>query len=169
MNYLNNPIYYDKAMICENGHLITSSLSIDSRQNQKFCDTCGSSCVTSCKNCNEPIKGSLNQANVVYLDYIYPIPNYCNFCGEKFPWLKKKIEAIEKLIELAPEIDIKDRKMVLEYLPDLSINTPRTELAIITIKKILNKSKKYGKIILEKIITEVAADSIKELIMRVIN
>jgi hypothetical protein len=93
---------YDVAQICHNDHMANSSTQKMPEFNQKFCETCGAPTITTCPNCNEPIRGSYWGG---VIGVTYEAPRFCINCGEPFPWAKLKIEAANALAKELDSID----------------------------------------------------------------
>ena len=55
-------------------------------------------------------------------------PAFCHNCGEPFPWTETRLDAARELTKETEELD-QDRDKLLESMPDLVADTPRTTLA----------------------------------------
>lgn len=82
-----NP-WKDIMQVCLKGHLINSAYIKRKQDNKKFCRTCGSETIISCRNCEAPIKGD---QYLPYYDINNNIPNNCDECGDTFPWAIQKL------------------------------------------------------------------------------
>ncbi len=148
--------YYDVAQICMNGHEITSMYQSYPQHGEKFCKECGAKSMTNCQRCQASIKGHYHVSGVIG-GYDYDVPSYCSDCGSPYPWTQLKFEAIEGLDD--------ERKVLKDCLPDIARSTPKSELAAVKFKKIVIKSKDFGKSILQKVLTDLATDQTKAFLL----
>ncbi len=76
-----------KSAICENGHVLDSAVRVEKKYDD-FCNQCGASVFTECKECGSPI----NEERINYITYAALIPTHktppyhCSKCGKSFPW-----------------------------------------------------------------------------------
>jgi len=132
---------YDTALICLNGHLINDSKMNESQLNQYFCEKCGEKAIEECQNCNCKIKGSYwyeDSYFIIRKDDLSQIPSYCHNCGKAFPWLQKSFEAVEELLE-TEDIDIDDKKSIINSINEITKETSKTESSVLKIKKFATK------------------------------
>jgi len=85
---------------CENGHMLYSSSGPISR---KMCSKCGSEFIDSCRNCSSSIPSKFSSP--FYFTSGEPInlphrPDFCNECGEPFPWHKSQKKFEEPNVDL---------------------------------------------------------------------
>jgi predicted nucleotide-binding protein len=80
--------WIDTMQVCEAGHLITRFGVSQPESLQKRCSKCGAKTITACPKCNATIPGHKHYPGVAYVDSA-PLPDYCNECGEAFPWQMK--------------------------------------------------------------------------------
>lgn len=81
--------YYDSAVVCRNGHVITDMASRSSQAGQKFCDDCGAATLSRCPNCGTPIRGDYHSDSVVFISARAPVaPKNCHECGKPYPWTR---------------------------------------------------------------------------------
>ncbi len=86
----------DVMQVCLNGHVINAGYQKFPKYNKEYCDRCGEKTIIECPNCNNPIPGDMQDTGVgVFAPRV--APEYCQSCGNAFPWLKseKKIESID--------------------------------------------------------------------------
>lgn len=117
------------AFICTNGHPISTS---SANCKDKYCSLCGKPVISKCENCNTVIKGKYDGQFGTIADY--KVPSYCPDCGKPYPWTKVAIEATVYMLEesdLAPD----EQKKLIEVIPDVFTETPKTQLASIRYKK----------------------------------
>jgi len=127
--------YYQVAQICLNGHCTCSSVDDDPEFSQNFCKTCGAKTITECPSCNAKIRGSYNNEGSYFGQYC--VPSYCYNCGAPYPWTKSALDAANELIAEDENLSEDDKTKLLESLPDIMTETPRTQLAATRIKKSL--------------------------------
>jgi hypothetical protein len=92
------------------------------------------------------------------------IPAYCPDCGEAFPWTKEKLKAAHDLIEELDELTRDEKARLNESISELAHDSAQTPVAVTRIKKIALKIGKGSWTLLEKIITDVASDTVKKTI-----
>lgn len=123
---------YYTAFICENGHPVsTSSYSCS----DKFCSKCGKPVVSSCSHCSQVIKGKYDGQLGTLADY--KVPSYCPKCGKPYPWTSAAIEATAYMLEES-ELSAEDQKKLIDVLPDVLTETPKTQLASMRFKKAMS-------------------------------
>lgn len=130
--------YYAKAEICLNGHIVSANSTSDNHEN--FCSKCGAKTISSCPNCKSQIRGWYKPDGVVVLrssNTKFPLPAFCPSCGRPYPWTVSAIESTAALIEEDEEIPQEQKTKLIESLPDIVSETPRTKLAIVRLKKAL--------------------------------
>lgn len=141
----------DAALICKNGHLINGCFHTHPQKNVPFCSECGASTISECPTCHKEISGDYKGE----FGYAIPwdIPKYCEYCGKPFPWTQSVIESISLIIQEESGLSRDLKQSVIESLPDVVSQTPRTELASIRMKKVLAGA------------TSVAVDTIRQFII----
>ncbi len=107
----------DTMQVCLNGHVINEGFRENPQRNKDFCDRCGKKTITNCPNCDKPIPGDLQDTGVVTIGFLPSAPEFCEHCGEKFPWThkaeaKRLKEGAEKPIEALQRIFSKFHSIV---------------------------------------------------------
>ena len=87
---------YDTMQVCLNGHYITDRYYNSPERRQDHCDKCGAETIKECQNCSEEIEGDRLDSSVLVVA-TPSIPEYCENCGDPYPWTQKPDE--EELIE----------------------------------------------------------------------
>ena len=102
--------WQDTMQVCLNGHVINSGVRKSPEYNKDFCIDCGENTITNCPNpeCDKPIPGALQTTWTGSIGGS-SAPDFCQYCGEEFPWKGKKeakrLEAeAEKPIEALQKI-----------------------------------------------------------------
>lgn len=132
---------YRIAAICKNGHCIDSGLQYPS-PSERFCEICGAEVIAVCPSCNTPIRGKYYAEGV--LDFTeFPVPSYCISCGKPFPWTQSAIDAATAIIEDADDLDAAQRDKLVEVLPDIIAETPKTRLASTRFMKAISGAGKF--------------------------
>ena len=124
---------YCNAQVCTNGHVITSDTSFGTESN--FCQKCGASTITQCPSCSSPIRGTYLVPGVTILGQEYRVPAYCYNCGNPYPWTKSALEAMSEIIWEDEDLFDDEKKRISQSLPDLITDNPKTDLAVVRVKK----------------------------------
>ncbi len=132
--------YYDVGQVCLNGHPITGD--IESGLAQSFCSKCGAPTITNCPNCGESIHGSYNSPGILLVTRYKP-GAYCHSCGKPYPWTEKGINAIVDCIREDESFGQDTADKLVQSLPDIIVETPATNLALVRVKKALNFAGKF--------------------------
>ena len=133
--------YYDTAQICLNGHCITSMALSSPEFKKDYCILCGAKTITTCQNCNKDILGYYHSKYAV--PYTYIVPKYCHNCGKPYPWTVTAIQAATELIALDDMFSAEETQILVDALPDLIAETPKTQLAVAKFKKLLSAAGKF--------------------------
>lgn len=129
---------YETAQICLNGHVI----SYESDGDEKCCSKCGSKTIRSCQKCGTKIRGcEIYDFPVVNIKYV--TPKYCPNCGSPYPWTSAAIEATKIMLEESEEINATYRDRLIESLPDIVSETPKTSLAVNRANNVLKSVGKF--------------------------
>lgn len=128
---------YLTAQVCLNGHLITSSIEHNPELKEKFCSKCGAETITTCPSCGAPIRGELYDDEIAIICPILIVDSYCTNCGKPYPWTKAALENAILLIQEEDELSEQLKISVVESLPDIITETPKTNLAVARFKKVL--------------------------------
>nr|DAJ06530.1 MAG TPA: putative cytoplasmic protein [Caudoviricetes sp.] len=129
---------YTTAQICLNGHCISSAVDMYPEEAQPFCEKCGAKTITACPKCGAPIRGVYCEKNCGFIPELDKAPAYCLQCGSPFPWTQSALDIAVALIEEDDSLSGIERKQMIETLPDVISETPKTKLAVIRLKKVLS-------------------------------
>lgn len=132
---------YRVAQICMNGHCITASADAYPQHQQNFCDQCGAQTTMVCLECHRPIRGEYYEPGLLFFDY--HVPAYCVYCGRPFPWTKSAMESVAALIMEDENMQDEAKDALVSSLPDVIAETPRTNLALVRVKKALSTVGKF--------------------------
>lgn len=166
-----NNLKYATAQICLNGHVIASACdeyTVDRIKKSSHCPLCGAATITECPKCKQHIRGTMiSPIEYRGIETLFGInaepyhpPAYCADCGSPFPWTKSKLDSIE-LIILEEEM-LNDKNYIIEILPDVISETPKTQLAGFRIAKILESVSKITADELIRFIVQNGCAAIKE-------
>lgn len=129
--------YYD-ATICKNGHTLSAYEEIPGL----FCHKCGAESITCCPNCQTNIRGEIC-TNIPMVGYPYKPPAYCFKCGKPFPWTTQALDVAKELIDDDDNLDALSKEKLTDLLPDLLVETPKSNLAASRLKKALMVAGKF--------------------------
>lgn len=122
------------AFICEHGHIIEAS---EPFCNKKHCPDCGAPVICQCPECHSFIEG-----HPVGVSGYFNIPKYCTACGKPYPWVLASIEATTYLIQES-ELDQADQKKLIDVLPDVISETPKSQLAAFRFNRAISSAGKF--------------------------
>ena len=153
---------YYIAQICENGHVISSTLKNSSEQDQKFCHICGASTLIKCPQCQSPIRGKLFDMYGMLADY--EAPNYCLNCGHAFPWTENRLKAAHEFVQMQDKFSDEERQFFDKSIDDLVKDTPSTTVSASKIKMLLNKAGPPMAAMFREIIIDVVSETAKRIL-----
>lgn len=126
------------AFICEKGHVIES---LSDSCADKYCTVCGARVISKCPNCGAILRGKSRDA-YGYLE-AYTAPAYCKDCGKPYPWTKIAIEATVLMLKEETGLADDERQKLIDVLPDVIAETPRTPLAATRIRKAISSAGRF--------------------------
>jgi hypothetical protein len=130
-------VYYGIARICLNGHV--RSEDIEGEPPEPRCSECGTANISACQKCQTPIRGYLHVPGVSGATE-YRRPNNCHECGVAYPWTAESKRAFGELIGELKGLSAQERRDAEASFDDLIADTPRTNLAVLRLKKLLPKA-----------------------------
>lgn len=127
--------HYHAAKICLNGDMITDSIetSID---DSEFCIKCGAKIISECPNCHASIHGFCDIDGILTFETTQ-IPAYCHACGAPYPWTEARLKAAENIINMLDELSDVQKKKLVDFIPDITAETPRSQYAALVYAKSL--------------------------------
>jgi len=143
-----------------NGHCITSSIDVNPERAAQYCGKCGSQTITTCPSCNAPIRGYYVEAGVIDLTP-YVVPAYCHNCGAPYSWTQQALDvatAVIKESELSPG----DQESLIEVLPAVISETPKSQIASVRLQKLLPLAGKFAADALRQLIIEFGCAFIRQ-------
>jgi hypothetical protein len=67
------------------------------------------------------------------------VPKYCPECGSAFPWTQTQLESARQYALELEELTPADRQLLAGSWEDIATETPRSELAVLRVKKLMRK------------------------------
>ena len=160
--YHRNDAYYEVAQVCLNGHVITGHYNSSPEFRKPYCNKCGSATIHKCPNCEENIQGDYIVFGVPPISSKKHAPVYCSNCGQPFPWTESRLQAAR---ELAEEMeDLYKNEELVESLPDLISDNPRTTVAATKWKKALSQVGRYTAEAFREILVDIVSESAKKIL-----
>ena len=154
---------YDIAQLCLNGHVINSMLKLNPRRMEDYCHTCGEKTITTCPNCETPIRGSYHHAHIAGVISYFP-PSYCYNCGKPLPWTERRINAAVELIREEAKLNSEEEQQVAESIQDIVGDTPRTQLGATRFKRTIAKLGQHSAIAVRDILVDIVSETAKKII-----
>ena len=127
---------------------------IDERTVQAFCTKCGARNIAACERCQTPINHR----------YAGDIHNYCAGCGKPFPWTETALMAARDYTDELEELSIEDKAILKATFTDLTIESPKTEIAASRFKRILRKLAPDVAETIRKTIVDIASETAIKLL-----
>jgi hypothetical protein len=155
---------YKTAAVCVRGHIGTSNLEYKPDLAANFCKECGGQIITACPSCQTPIRG-VYTVRGTSRSFGYTPPNYCEDCGQPFPWITEKLKAASALADELENLSDVDRQKIKQSLDEITKDTPNTDLAVIRLKKFLGKATDAIGQALWKATIEIATEAAKKALL----
>lgn len=154
--------FYQAAQVCKNGHLRNTDVSTHAAKNEDFCSKCGAEVISVCPHCGSPIRGAYYIRKPIYnsamfdasegrrkvshiagykderVSRIVDIPAYCYKCGKSFPWTEEQLKTAENIINMLDDLTDEQKKQLIDFIPDIVIETPRSKYAALVYAKFLD-------------------------------
>ena len=151
---------YDVALICLNGHVITSIFGTQPERGSKHCDECGAATISTCPSCKTEIRGVYRTLRPDVRGYSKP--GYCHECGKPYPWTEASLQAAKDLTDEVDGLTTEQKELLKKSLGDLVRDTPRTSMAVVQFKKFMGKVGSAAAKAFQKILIEIATDAVKK-------
>ena len=132
--------------VCKNGHQIP--------EYNNFCQKCGSPVLNRCNNCGTRIKPIRSD--------LFLAPDYCDYCGQPFPWVEAALQAAAELLAEDENITAEECNRLIAVLPDAMCETPKSKLAAARIRKALSVLGSFTADALRQILLDHACDLVKQ-------
>ena len=152
---------YDAMQVCLNGHQITDSANAMPQFRKAFCAECGAKTITACPECHATIQGHYYSPGVLSIRET-PVPNNCQDCGTAFPWRQDAIASAIEILQMQLEEEEQDAAEVAALIPAIAVETPKTQLAALKLKRLLSKLAKPAYDISIKVASDLASETAKK-------
>jgi hypothetical protein len=126
----------------------------EERITQAFCTKCGARNITACAQCQTPI------------NHRFPgdIHNYCAGCGKAFPWTETALATAREYTDELEELSSEDKTILKATFTDLTVDSPKTEIAASRFKRILRKLAPDVAETIRKTIVDIASETAVKLL-----
>lgn len=148
---------YYPAFICGNGHCRSSFAHTCT---DKFCEQCGAAIISKCPHCGNTIQGRYDGAFGYPAKYI--VPSYCKDCGKPYPWTSSAIQAAIDILAEDESLSTDAYEKIVEILPDVVTETPKSQLAVIRLKNALKSIGKFAAEGLRQFIIDFGCEVVKQ-------
>jgi hypothetical protein len=153
--------WWDTAQVCLNGHIVNRQSESHPEANTKHCKVCGAETLMKCKHCNTAIHGYKHIPRGSHIDDSPP-PKFCHECGKPYPWTISQRDAAESYIEELEGLSDADKSLLRGSIDDIIRDTPRTETALVRIKKVLPRLGPEARDVMKKLLVNLATEAVKE-------
>jgi hypothetical protein len=158
--------FFDNALICESGHLITHSKKQSPIDIVDFCEKCSSKVLDKCQKCNTEIKGQKYKSGYPHNTYAasFSIPSFCYKCGNQFPWTENKINAA---MEIAKQYtnDENEIETIRKDLNNIVKDNSFAEISIRKLKSFMPKIANGAGELFKKLVIEISSETIKKMVV----
>jgi hypothetical protein len=126
----------------------------EERKIQAFCTQCGARNITACERCQTPI------------DHRFPsdVHNYCAGCGNPFPWTETALTTAKEYTDELEELSTEDKTILKATFSDLTVDSPKTQIAASRFKRILQKLTPDVAETIRKTIVDIASETAVKLL-----
>ena len=158
-----NASHYDVSQVCLNGHVITDRYNGSPQLRKDFCDQCGAKTIKQCPNCGKDIQGGdyIVSISGVTIAGMTPAPGYCHNCGQPFPWTTARLEVAQQTIREMDDLGDKKDELA-NSLPDLAVETPKTDLAVLRWKRVLGSVGTQSALAIREVLVAIASEAVKK-------
>lgn len=143
-----------------NGHGVNGAADANPGPNEDFCSKCGEPTIRQCPACNEQIRGhyfDTEDWEEIRAPGFTP-RTYCHRCGKAYPWTIRAEAAVAATIDELEELTTAERDALKSSIPDLLVETLKTQPALLRLKKAMGKVGAAGAKFLTDVLTKVAAE-----------
>lgn len=151
---------YNTALVCLNGHIVTSWLEESSPD--EFCSKCGESTISACPECEIQIRGFVkDSAGSIPREVLL---HYCFNCGNPYPWTQRTMEAAMSLVDELDGLDEEDKETLKQSINDLVRESPQTTVAVTRFKRLMQKTGGKTAVLLKELVVETVAETTKRML-----
>lgn len=156
---------YDVAQICLSGHLVNEATRKSPHFSSNFCKKCGQPTIDQCPLCKAHITGRYHATGTPSIPSpVSPVPLYCHGCGKPYPWTQATLDTAMELVSEEAELTPEEKSSIVENLPHIITQTPRTPLAATKVRAILEKMSGVGKEGFKQLLSDITTESATKLI-----
>jgi len=153
--------WYETALICLNGHVITSRLESFPEMLTPRCSRCGETTTSKCPHCQAGIRGYHYIEGVIAIAP-YVLPLFCHNCGNPYPWTERKMDAVNRIIDLNKKLKESEKEKLKKAIDELVKETPNQDLAVMIFKKLVQKMGKETWELIKPILIELLSEIMKQ-------
>jgi hypothetical protein len=153
--------HFDRALICQNGHVITSMLNSSPERHQKHCSECGALTLSACPGCKIQINGYHFVSGVISLAP-YILPKFCHNCGEAYPWTMARLEAANELVMELDMLTDSEKSELSKSVEDMVKNGPNSQVASKKYLRLMSKAGKEAATMMRDIIVDILSEAIRK-------
>lgn len=155
--------WYGTALICANGHVLTDELERLPAKNARFCPECGEGTLTTCPECDAPVRGRYHEPPLTCPPLRTP-PSFCHDCGEPYPWTRETLQAAADLIDRIKRLSQEERAALKTELGEIMTDNPRTKIAALEVKQALGKAGRIIGPLLRDAVAGLATEAARRII-----
>jgi hypothetical protein len=148
------------AVVCRNGHALTSIAELSPERATPFCPDCASSTLSACEACGKPIPGEVSGSGGYFGGYVPPV--YCRYCGAAMPWTAARLEALHEITGIFEGLNDEERATLNRSWDELTRDTPKTQIAVVQVKRLLPKLVGASADAAKKLITDIATEAVRK-------
>jgi len=100
--------------------------------------------------------------NSYYMDSPHNNQEFCDKCGDPYPWAEKKINAAKEYVDFMEELSEEEKEDLKRNIDDIIFDIPRTKLASQKVKYYLSKTGKGMTVGLKNILIDFASETQKK-------
>ena len=154
--------FYKTAQVCENGHLRNKDIEYHAAKNEDYCSICGAKVISACPSCGSPLRGDyyvvkprssatiydafgeahsvrhVSGVQKVKITSEVQIPAFCYKCGKPYPWTEATLKTAENIINMLDELTEAQKKQLVDFIPDIIVETPQSRYAALVYAKLLD-------------------------------
>ena len=153
--------WYATALICLNGHIVTSDIETFPEKVVTHCSRCGEKTISKCPSCGAKIRGYHHTPGVVAV-YTPELPLFCWNCGSPYPWTVKKQKALNDIIDNIKKLSDSEKEELKKAVDDLVKETPYWRRAALTLKTFANKIGEENWNLMKAIIIDLLTEAVKK-------
>ncbi|MEX0776119.1 MAG: DUF2321 domain-containing protein [Phycisphaeraceae bacterium] len=165
-NLDDNRGYYEEAVVCGNGHVVSCLATNRPEEKASHCSRCGEATISACPACKSAIRGFYQKTTKIpMIPRKWGPPSHCHACGKPYPWTELKTKALAEVIVELEGLDDTERENLTKSIPDILAETPKSDIAVLRYKKAIAKAGKVAGKALYDLVVNVAGSAIAQRFM----